>query len=425
MKKLKIWLIQHGEPLPVYSRDTVLRTARLSKELASRGHDVTYWCSSLWHHKKTVYCRENREVKVDNYNLHILHAGSYKSNHSLARYFHHRKMARLFTEEAGNREKPDIIIAGLPIHYCAYEAVKFGEKKQVPVIVDIRDAWPDIFLMLFPKKIQWIGRLIFRKDFEIARVAMRNATVLVSMMSHLLEWGAREYAERDCNKDDRVFYIGGDDVTAACSEDVFQLFPELKGRTEGRFIVNYIGGFSYLNHPMVIIEAAKYLSSIGHKDDFLFLLAGNGDYYNRCVKAAKDLDNVMFLGWLDADGIAAVNSITSTGVIPSVEEFSFPNKAFSYIGSGLPILSSEHGDLHDLLEKYKAGFYFDISEPMQLANKILDLSRLDNESYKKISENCKCLFKEHLQADVIYRQYADHVEYIADKYGCMKLNDMQ
>jgi glycosyltransferase involved in cell wall biosynthesis len=82
------------------------------------------------------------------------------------------------------------------------------------------------------------------------------------------------------------------------------------------------------------------------------------------------------------------------------------------------VFSSEHGDLHSLLERYEAGFYFDISDPVQLANKILDMSNLDSQSYKKISDNCKSLFRDHLQADVIYRKYADHVEHIAHKYSC-------
>lgn len=421
-RKLRIWLIQHGEPLPLDSKTISFRTARLSRELASRGHDVTYWCSSFGHHKKIVYCRENRKVKVDNYNLHILHAGEYKSNHSVSRYFHHKKMAQLFSRKARNSEKPNIIIASLPIHYCAYESVKFGRENQIPVIVDIRDYWPDIFLKLLPKSFQWIGRLIFKKDFKITKYTLQNATTLVSMMSHLLEWGER-YAERNLKNDDKVFFLGGDKYNYSGSnhEKLIQLFPEIEGRSHGRFIVSYIGSFSYLNHPLVIIEAAKYLNSVGHGNDILFLLGGQGDYYNRCVKATKGLNNVVFLGWLDSEKVVALSSISSVGVIPSLEEITFPNKAFSYLAAGLPIISSTRGDLNGLLKKYHAGFYFDISEPIQLANKILNLSKLDNKSYDKISENAKFLFKKHLQADKIYKEYADYVEYVADKYGCGKV----
>jgi glycosyltransferase involved in cell wall biosynthesis len=254
----------------------------------------------------------------------------------------------------------------------------------------------------------------------VTKAALQDATVLVSMMSHLLEWGVKKYAERNLNSDDRVFFIVGDDSNNNRCQNPDQLFPEIEGGIRGRFVVNYVGSFSHLNQPMVIIEAAKYLNALGHKDRILFILAGHGDYYERCVNVAQGHGNVVFLGWVNADKITALNSISSVGVFPSAQEFAFPNKAFSYLGAGLPVLSSEHGDLNSLLEKYKAGYYFDITDPIQLANKILSLSMLDHEAYNKISENAKSLFQDYLRADKIYREYADYVEYIANKYRCGK-----
>jgi len=414
-KKLKIWLIQHGEPPPFIPKSSSFRTAKLAQKLGLRGHDVTYWCSSFWHHKKTLFCQKNKNIKINNYTLHILHAGKYKNNHSIGRYLHHKRMAQLFSQEAKNSERPDIIIAALPIHYCAYEAVKFGRRNQIPVIVDIRDYWPDVFLRLFPKGFQWIGRLIFNKDFKITKYTLQNATTLVSMMSHLLEWGEK-HAERNFKEDNKIFFLGGDEYNHGDRNKFAQLFPELKERINNRFIVSYIGSFTYLTHPLTIIEAARHLDSLGYGDDILFLLGGNGDYYKKCINAAKGLNNIVFLDWLDNDKMAALNSVSSVGIIPSWEEISFPNKAFSYLGAGIPVISSTRGDLKNLLEKYQAGFYFDILNPIQLANQILDLSKLDNKSYNKLSKNAKFLFKTRLMADKIYSDYANYVEYIANKY---------
>jgi len=413
---LKVWLIQHGEPLPLAPTGSVFRTARLAKELAGRGHDVTYWCSSLYHHKKTLYCEETTVMEADGYRLHVLHAGSYTSNHSLGRWQHHRRMARLFAQDAATKEKPDIIVAGLPVHYCAFEAVRFGKQHGIPVVVDIRDAWPDLFLMVFPRGLRWLGRMMFARDFAVARTAMAEATTLVSMMTQLLDWGLERYAGRPRAGDDRVYLIGGDDVSVP-SSDPATLFPQLAGRVKGRLVVNYIGSFSYLNHPMVLVEAAKAVKAMGHDDDVLFVLAGMGDFHARCVEAARGLNNVVFPGWIDNAGIAALNSMSDLGVIPSFEEFSFPNKAFSYLGGGLPIMSSEHGDLSALLEKYRAGYHFEMSDPAGLAQQIVALSKLDSEEYGKLKANARSLFHDHLRADVIYRQFADYVQEMAHKHG--------
>lgn len=178
--------------------------------------------------------------------------------------------------------------------------------------------------------------------------------------------------------------------------------------------------YIFCENSLSIVEAARYLNRIEQGSNILFLLGGRGDYYKKCMDAAKGLENVIFLGWLNSDGIKALNSVSSVGVIPSLEEVSLPNKAFSYLGAGLPVISSSKGDLNNLLEKYHAGFYFDISNPIQLANKILDLSKLDDKLYNRISENAKSLFKEHFQADKIYKKYADYVEHIVDKYGSEK-----
>ena len=385
----------------------------MARELASRGHQVTFWCSTFWHHKKKFFADKNTVLQVGNYELHALHAGGYRTNHSVARFLHHRKMARIFAIEARKKEVPDIIVAGLPIHDCAYEAVRFGTENKIPVIVDLRDYWPDNYLMLFPSSLRWLVRWVLAKDFRMTRYALSNATALVAMMSHLLNWAREAYACRPPLADDQVFLIGGENFDRVSLQEVERRFPELKDRTKGRFVVNYIGGFSFLTHPMVLIDAAKRLKNMGLEDQFLFVLAGTGDYHERCVRAAEGLSNTVFLGWLDVDGMAALNSVSHAGVIPSHEVVSFPNKAFSYLGAGLPIFSSERGDLHNLLKKYQAGYYFDISNPQQLADLIYELSHLDKSSYAKISANSKSLFENHLQADMIYREFANYVERIA------------
>ena len=44
-----------------------------------------------------------------------------------------------------NHLKPDIIVVSLPTIEFSYEACRYGEKNNVPVIVDVRDLWPDSF----------------------------------------------------------------------------------------------------------------------------------------------------------------------------------------------------------------------------------------------------------------------------------------
>jgi len=62
-------------------------------------------------------------------------------------------------------------------------------------------------------------------------------------------------------------------------------------------------------------------------------------------------------------------------VIPSFEDF-LPQQSVFLPGGGLPIMSSEHGDLSTLLTEYRAGYHFEMSDPAALARRIVELAEL-------------------------------------------------
>ena len=46
---------------------------------------------------------------------------------------------------------PDLILSSIPTSELSLEATKLGRKNNIPVILDIRDLWPDVFLDVLPK----------------------------------------------------------------------------------------------------------------------------------------------------------------------------------------------------------------------------------------------------------------------------------
>lgn len=418
MKPLTIWLMHHGEPVPVSSQDEKFRSHRLATELSRRGHKVTYWCSTFEHHKKKLFSNHTTAIEIGNYSMMLLHAGEYGSNHSIGRLLHHHRMARLFARNARLQPQPDLILCSLPIHYCAFQAVKFGRSKGIPVIIDIRDYWPDTLLLALPQYIRRVGEVLLAYDRFQTRFALKNATAVVSMMKNLLEWGLNNYADRSSNANDRIFYIGGDEPKKSGKDDFKSLFPEFPlDQIENKLVVNYIGTFTALTHPLELIRAAKTLRSEGFSDKIVFVLAGKGDWLEKCRMEADGLRNVFFPGWLNSAQVNALNSISSIGVLPSYEQYSFPNKTFAYLSCGLPILSSEQGDLKSLLEKYNAGYYFDINQSGDLAKKIKHLLGLETYVFQRLRANARELFCNELQAGKIYRDYADYLEKMAVSAG--------
>ena len=63
----------------------------------------------------------------------------------IARIINHRLLGVNFTDYASKQLQPDVIHVGnIPIE-LAYAVVKYAKLYSIPVIVDIRDLWPDIF----------------------------------------------------------------------------------------------------------------------------------------------------------------------------------------------------------------------------------------------------------------------------------------
>ena len=88
----------------------------------------------------------------------MLHGCGYSSNVSLARFRDHRQVAERFAAAAAAEpRRPDIIVAGLPTIELCLESTRYGKQRGVPVVLDMRDMWPDVFLELLPPALRSAG----------------------------------------------------------------------------------------------------------------------------------------------------------------------------------------------------------------------------------------------------------------------------
>lgn len=144
---MKIWILKPNEAKPIQGEKTRLgRMGLLAEELSTRGHDVVWYTSTFSHLKKKQIYKKDTTIEVKpNYILEFIKTTSYKKNISIRRIISYRYMAYQFRKKAKEAEKPDIIYVSFPTIELAREAILYGKKNQVPVVVDIRDLWPDIF----------------------------------------------------------------------------------------------------------------------------------------------------------------------------------------------------------------------------------------------------------------------------------------
>ena len=342
--KLNIWLIQIGEPLPIEESEREMRTNILAQKLIERDHSIVWWGSAFDHFTKKWRFKADTQVELGkDFHLYLLKGVGYKRNISLRRFIDHRVVAAKFRKLSSTLPKPDIIVNSMPPHDLAYEVVRFGKTSNIPVIIDIRDPWPDLFLNHVPKLFQGISKVLLRKDFAMARNTMTKSDALIAVNDTFLEWGLGD-AKRPKTDRDKVFYLGYRKKIVNCGE-----IPRIRRVTEElktKFVVAFVGTFGHYHNPSILIDCAGKSNRI--RSDIHFVLAGDGEYLDEIRKRSRDLPNVTFTGWLNQGEMDFLLAKSDVGICPTSRNTDlFPNKAFIYLSWSLPIVSAFGGDLKE------------------------------------------------------------------------------
>lgn len=405
---LDIWLLQTGEQLPVESESRRLRTRLLADELAGRGHRVTWWASTFNHmRKEACFTGDTTFSPYAGLTITAIHGIGYGRNMSLRRLVHHRITTRKFRKAVAQASSPDVIVASYPPHDLAEAAVAFARQRRIPVVVDIRDKWPDIFEDTLPRALRPIGHWVLIDDYARRNRAMTGADALVSMTEPLLDWGL-SHAGRTRGNQDRVFYLGS--YREAQPTPSPELAKIIATRLKGRVVITFMGQFASSSDPSVAIDVAARMV-----DDprLVFVLAGDGDLGPSLREKAHDLPNVVFTGWLESEGIAALLHNSSLGLATTGRrgELNFlPNKVFNYLSAGVPVASMFHGELQHLIDHNGFGFNFSNSDEL-----LTRLSAFANSPDQRISMAARAreFFDQQGDAGTIYACYADFVEDLA------------
>jgi glycosyltransferase involved in cell wall biosynthesis len=412
---MNIWLIQTGEPLPIEENVKKMRTALLAYKLVERGHSVIWWTSAFDHLRKEWIFQKDVEYPIkDDLTIMALIGLGYKRNISVSRFLDHRLVSRKFRKKSRKLNKPDIIITSIPPHDLAYEAVEYGRSNKIPVLVDIRDPWPDMFVDYVPKLFQKLLNVLLYKDVWMTRRSMQMADGLIAVTNMFLEWGLK-YAGRKKESKDKIFPLGYEKHKIICDSILTEKYAELTEKIKNKFVIFFIGTLSKSYHnPSVLLRVAEQLKNI---TNIHFVIAGDGELFEELRISVKNISNVSLTGWLNRDEIEFWLKRVNVGICPATRSVSLPtNKAYAYLSAGLPIISAFQGDLKELIDKYQLGFYYQPGDVDALVNNIIKLYN-NTSLYNKISVNARRVFDKMFDAERIYEKYAEHIETMAEGYS--------
>lgn len=418
---MKVWLVVVYEPIPDLDGDArSLRYGALAQTLAGDGHDVTLWTSNYNHVRKRHRFEEPPpSIKVGpHFRVRLLPARGYRRNVSIDRIRHNLSVARAFEQRANQCSvKPDVVFACLPILELAEKAVQYARAKHIPVIVDVLDEWPDLYLTVFPQGLRSLARVALIPEFRRARRILQAATGITAVSSTYLQW-ALGYATRPRQDTDAVFPLGYARPDVGAEFDSERWVARLQsdyGIRPDSLVVTFVGQFGASYDLETVVEAARRLQAEGEAR-VQFVLAGDGDKRSKLREMAHTLPNVVFTGWLDQSAMIALLRLSSVGLAAYGDQAlqSLPYKPFEYMAAGLPILSSLRGELETLICDEQIGIRYQSGNAGSLVEGIYQLLT-QVEARKRMGINAQKLFEKRFSAEVIYPQLVEHLKKIAGK----------
>jgi len=412
-KKLNIWLIKEGEALPVDDKPRLMRTGALAKYLSEQGHTVTWWSSGFIHGKKEYYTKEYKELVInDNETLILLHSPIvYKKNVSLKRFVYHRMLANQMKEKIKDKEVPDIIICSYPTVQFAQVAVKYGRNHNIPVVLDTRDFWPDIFERAFPERLRFFARIALKPfKLQTGRV-YKKATALTGVVPECIDWGMN-YAKRSKSDLDRCIYIGY--IKEEIDRDIFEnniKYWESKDIFANTWNMCFFGTLSGNSMDLsTVIKAVKELSK--EYKNIRLVVCGEGDAKEHLMKEAAGCENIVFPGWMNKEQMQSLMKISKCGLYCYKNTMDFKNaygnKVVQYMSEGLPILSSLQGFAKEYIERYSIGATYTEGNIDSCTDEIKYL--YENEKIRQqMGFHSLTCFEKEFEADIVNRQFEEYM----------------
>lgn len=264
------------------------------------------------------------------------------------------------------RYRPDVVIATSPQFFCAWAGVFVSRLRRRPLIVEIRDIWPESIVAVGAMGNRRILRLLEWLERRMYAAATHIVTVGEGYRERLIERGVP--AERISvipNGVDRELFW------PRASND--RLRSDL-GLTNA-FVCAYVGTIGMAAGLSVVLRAARILKERG-RDDIKFLLIGDGARRDELEQEATagNLTNIVFTGRQNKDRIPDFLSVADSCLVHLRKAKTFrsvlPSKIFEAAAMAKPIILGVQGYAERLVSEFGAGLCIEPDNGSALADAV-------------------------------------------------------
>lgn len=413
MKK-HIVLLQFCEETPECEESIKKRTAFLGLYLSKSDCQVTWIKSGFSHDAKENLWGNSVKNLNDNFRIIHVQGVGYKHNVCIKRYIHGWICSFQTLKILKSLGHVDVIVTCIPSVGASFLASRFAKKKNIPLLLDVRDAWPDALPYTLSNPLfRFLAKLAILPDCFFLKQALKNATAVVSMSNDMLHWGMQKIKGLD--KPTKVFYLSS-------TKDIHLSEEEVKSYSEKyanllvrkTFKVFYISRWGRVCNPMFLLDVAKVVSN----DNIDFVICGDGDYKECVLGKAKPLLNVFLPGFVSEKEGYFLAKHCDCGIVFISKESqkhdknvisSFPNKVFFQFMCGMPLINGMSGELSEVVYRNNIGLNFPNNNIDEI-KKHVDFLKNNEKIRKEMAVNSRRFFEDFGNPEIVYQRYAEFVK---------------
>lgn len=310
------------------------------------------------------------------------------------------------------RDHYDVVIVTSPPLLIGLLGVAIAKQRRLPLVLEIRDLWPDVPVQLGVLT----NPVLIRLAYWLEGFLYRQAQHIV-----LLTEGYRAVLLRSKNVERTRMSVIPNAADLTLTDEVALTFDRALFRrrhrmSEGLWVV-YAGAHGLVNRLQTVLEAADQLRHAHVR----FLLIGDGreKKHLQAVADCCELTNVRFMDTLPKTKLipfllAADIGLTTAPNLP-VFRTVLTNKLFDYFACRLPVLTMLDGESRLLIETANAGIYVEPENADALVNAVLRYAEAP-ELARQHGENGYRYAQQYADRDVLARRYLTLIQDVSTRW---------
>ena len=291
-------------------------------------------------------------------------------------------------------ERPDVLIASSPPFLPHVSGAVLARYWSVPLILEIRDLWPDYLVQMGVLKGQRAQRALFGLERWLLRQAAHVVVVTESFRERIVEKGVPRQ---------KITVIPN-------GVDISRYVPN-ENTSPTQFRVGYIGTFGRGQGLLAVVESARLLAD--RAPDIHFTLVGDGPEREILKEAIhrQRMTNIEISPPIPREQTVAFYNSCNVCLVPlapiPIFQETIPSKIFEVMACGRPLIASLSGEAAEIVHRCNGGIVTPPGNGVALASAIETMRGLSVAEREAMGHRAREFVSTHYDRRQLADQYLD------------------